>query len=115
MEVTLEMVVRSTGVDVDGHVNNAKYVEYPEWGREGWYERQGFDSGRLRALGAITVVVNLNLNYRQPCRQCARCGSPVTFGPEIGRGNRPRVRERWPRARWPLSELIAASGPKAGA
>ena len=38
METSLEIVVRPTEVDVNGHVNNAKYVEYMEWGREEWYE-----------------------------------------------------------------------------
>jgi thioesterase III len=69
VEVVLETVVRCTEIDVNGHLNNAKYVEYLEWGREEWYERQGFPYDRLLGLGAITVVVNLNLNLRQPCRQ----------------------------------------------
>jgi len=34
METAHETVVRPTEVDVNGHVNNAKYVEYMEWGRE---------------------------------------------------------------------------------
>jgi YbgC/YbaW family acyl-CoA thioester hydrolase len=69
MEVTLPTVVRCTEIDVNGHVNNAKYVEYLEWGREEWYDRHGFTYERLRALGAVTVVVNINLNLRRPCRQ----------------------------------------------
>ena len=71
-EVVLEAVVRCTEIDVNGHVNNAKYVEYLEWGREEWYDRQGFDYDRLATLGAVTVVVNLNLNLRQPCHQGER-------------------------------------------
>jgi thioesterase III len=67
--VVLETVVRCTEIDVNGHVNNARYVEYLEWGREEWYERHGFAYDRLRGLGAVTVVVNLNLNLRQPCHQ----------------------------------------------
>ena len=69
MEVVLETVVRCTEIDVNGHVNNAKYVEYLEWGREEWYERQGFPYDRLQGLGAATVVVNINLNFRQACHQ----------------------------------------------
>jgi thioesterase III len=69
VEVVLETVVRCTEIDVNGHLNNARYVEYLEWGREGWYDRQGFPYDRLLGLGAVTVVVNLNLNLRQPCRQ----------------------------------------------
>jgi len=69
METALEIVVRPTEVDVNGHVNNANYVDYMEWGREEWYERQGFPYARLFALGAVTVTANLNLNFRQECRQ----------------------------------------------
>jgi YbgC/YbaW family acyl-CoA thioester hydrolase len=69
MEVMLETVVRCTEIDVNGHVNNAKYVEYLEWGREEWYDHNGFPYDRLRALGAVTVVVNINLSLRQPCHQ----------------------------------------------
>ena len=74
VNVVLETVVRCTEIDVNGHVNNAKYVEYLEWGREEWYDRQGFPYDRLKDLGAITVVVNVNLSFRQPCRQGDRLG-----------------------------------------
>lgn len=69
MEVVLETVVRCTEIDVNGHVNNAKFVEYLEWGREEWYDRNGFPYDRLRELGAVIVVVNVNLNLRQPSHQ----------------------------------------------
>jgi len=69
VEVVLETIVRSTEIDVNGHVNNAKFVEYLEWGREEWYDRQGFSYDRLKGMGAVTVVVNINLNLRQPCHQ----------------------------------------------
>src|SRR5829696_7454862 len=69
VEVVLETVVRCTEIDVNGHVNNARYVEYLEWGREEWYDRQGFGYDRLKGLGVVTVVVNLNLNLRQACHQ----------------------------------------------
>lgn len=69
METSLTIVVRPTEVDVNGHVNNAKYVEYLEWGREEWYERGGLPYDRLNEMGAITVTVNINLNFRRECRQ----------------------------------------------
>jgi YbgC/YbaW family acyl-CoA thioester hydrolase len=69
MEAVLETVVRCTDIDVNGHVNNARYVESLEWGREAWYEAHGFPYARLLALGAITVVVSLNLNLRHACHQ----------------------------------------------
>ena len=69
MEILLEVVVRCTEIDVNGHVNNVKFIEYLEWGREEWYDRHGFGYDRLRGLGAVTVVVNINLNLRQACHQ----------------------------------------------
>src|SRR5262245_23967033 len=63
METSLEIVVRPTEVDVNGHVNNAKYVEYLEWGREEWYEKHGLPYDRLFVLGAVTVTANRNLNF----------------------------------------------------
>jgi YbgC/YbaW family acyl-CoA thioester hydrolase len=69
METSLEIVVRPTEIDVNGHVNNAKYVEYLEWGREDWYERNGLPYDRLKELGALTFTVSLTLNYRRECRQ----------------------------------------------
>ena len=69
MTTTIEIVVRCTEIDVNGHVNNAKYVEYMEWGREDWYEQNGLPYDRLFALGAVTVTVNLDLNFRRECRQ----------------------------------------------
>jgi YbgC/YbaW family acyl-CoA thioester hydrolase len=89
-EVVLEIVVRCTEIDVNGHVNNAKYVEYLEWAREEWYDRHGFAYDRLKNLGAITVVVNVNLNFRQPCHQ----------------GDRLRV-VTWPRGRGRTSFALA--------
>jgi YbgC/YbaW family acyl-CoA thioester hydrolase len=69
MTTSIEIVVRCTEIDVNGHVNNAKYVEYLEWGREDWYEQNGLPYDRLFALGAVTVTVNLDLNFRRECRQ----------------------------------------------
>ncbi len=69
METFLHIVVRPTEIDVNRHVNNAKYAEYLEWGREDWYEKNGLPYDRLLELGAVTVTVNLNLNYRRECHQ----------------------------------------------
>lgn len=69
METSLRIVVRPTEIDVNGHVNNAKFVEYLEWAREEWYEAAGLTHERLLEVGAITVTVNLNLNYRKEAFQ----------------------------------------------
>lgn len=68
-EITLDIVVRPTEIDVNAHVNNAKFVEYLEWGREEWYDRKDLRYDRLKAMGATTVTVNVNVNYRRECRQ----------------------------------------------
>jgi YbgC/YbaW family acyl-CoA thioester hydrolase len=69
METSLEIVVRPTEIDVNCHVNNAKYVEYLEWGREDWYERNGLPYDLLLGQGAVTVTVSMALNFRRECRQ----------------------------------------------
>lgn len=69
MEVTLDIIVRSTEIDVNGHVNNAKYLEYLEWGREEWYDQNGFHYDTILSWGLQTVTVNININYRKECRQ----------------------------------------------
>jgi len=68
-EVRLDVIVRPTEIDVNAHVNNAKFVEYLEWGREEWYDRNGLEYETLKAMGATTVTVNVNVNYRSECRQ----------------------------------------------
>lgn len=68
-EARLDVIVRPTEIDVNAHVNNAKFVEYLEWGREEWYDRNGLEYDKLKAMGATTVTVNVNVNYRGECRQ----------------------------------------------
>lgn len=60
-EITIQ--VRSTEIDVNGHVNNAKYLEYLEWGREEWFEQNGLDYDVLKKHGVVTVVVHVSANY----------------------------------------------------
>ncbi|GAX88937.1 acyl-CoA thioesterase [Effusibacillus lacus] len=69
MEATLEIIVRSTEIDVNGHVNNAKYLEYLEWGREEWFDQNNLQYEHLLEMGVQTVTVNININYRKECRQ----------------------------------------------
>ncbi|OCT15911.1 thioesterase [Paenibacillus pectinilyticus] len=69
METKLPIIVRSTEIDVNGHVNNAKYLEYLEWGREEWYEACALSYETFGALGIQTVTVNINVNYKKECKQ----------------------------------------------
>ena len=63
MKTKTEIKVRSTHIDVMGHVNNAKFLEYMEWGREEWYNRIGVDFPALEKRGLGTVVVNINIDF----------------------------------------------------
>ena len=72
MKTSLDIVVRPTEIDVNGHVNNAKYLEYLEWGREEWYEAGNLQYDILKRLGVQTVTVNININYRKECGQGER-------------------------------------------
>lgn len=65
----IQIQVRSTEIDVNGHVNNAKYLEYLEWGREAWFEQYGLDYDVLKSEGFVTVVVHVSANYRREAVQ----------------------------------------------
>lgn len=92
MENVVDIVVRSTEIDVNGHVNNAKYLEYLEWGREDWYEQAGFTYDRLIEMGIQTVTVNIHINYRKECRQNDRL-SIRTRPEKVGRTSYVLVQE----------------------
>lgn len=64
MKVPLNITVRSTELDAYGHVNNAKYLEYIEWGRFAWFEASQLPED-LFGSDAIAVVVSVNINYRK--------------------------------------------------
>ena len=61
----LEITVRSTHIDVMGHVNNAKYVEFLEWGRVDEVEKKGINLWDMVKRGLGFAVVNLNIHYRK--------------------------------------------------
>lgn len=69
MNTVFEVVVRSTEIDVNGHVNNAKYMEYLEWAREDWYEQHSLDYSTLKSQDFVTVVVHADLSYRREAFQ----------------------------------------------
>lgn len=84
MKSLLPIVVRSTEIDINGHVNNAKYLEY--FGREEWYEQCGLAYEVFGNMGIQTVTVNINVNYRKECRQGDRL--TVNCQPEkVGRSS----------------------------
>ncbi|MDP9729800.1 acyl-CoA thioesterase [Alicyclobacillus tolerans] len=65
----IEFPVRSTDLDVNAHVNNAKFLEYLEWGREDWFEQRGFKYDELKEQNLITVLARMEVDYRREARQ----------------------------------------------
>lgn len=65
---TLEIEVRSTELDALGHVNNAKYLEYLEWGRFEWVKENRIPLDFFGSSRLSTVLVNTNVNYRREAR-----------------------------------------------
>jgi len=61
----LEVIVRTSHLDLMGHVNNAKYVEFLEWGRCDELEKNGIDLLAMIKGGTGMAVVNLNINFRR--------------------------------------------------
>lgn len=58
-------IVRSTEVDTIGYLNNARYLEYMEWGRFDWIIQTGLTLEELKRRGILPVVVNIHVNYRK--------------------------------------------------
>lgn len=65
----IKIPVRCTEIDINGHVNHAKYLEYYEWGREDWYEHHGLTYDSLRDRGVVTVVARAEVDYRHAAKQ----------------------------------------------
>lgn len=65
----LRIEVRSTELDALGHVNNAKYLEYLEWGRFEWVAASGVPLDAFGRGGVGSVIVNINISYRREARQ----------------------------------------------
>jgi len=54
-------------LDMYGHVNNARYLEFLESAR--WeFIAENMDLRDLDKLGIAFLVVNININYRQPAK-----------------------------------------------
>ncbi len=60
-----EIKVRGYHLDLYGHVNNARYLEFLEEGRWAAFEGQ-FDLREWQERGLSFFVVNINISYRKP-------------------------------------------------
>jgi len=62
---TIEIKIRGYHLDLFGHVNNARYLEFLEEARWAAFEK-AVDLERLARNGHAFTVVNININYRRP-------------------------------------------------
>ncbi|SFS53934.1 acyl-CoA thioesterase [Marininema halotolerans] len=65
MKHQFEVTVRSTDVDMIGHVNHAKYLEYFEWARFDWMKQIGFTIEEMQRRKLMAVVVHVSIHYRK--------------------------------------------------
>ena len=61
----LDIKIRGYHIDVFGHVNNARYLEFLEETRWATFEANA-DLQTLAQKGLAFTVVNININYRRP-------------------------------------------------
>jgi thioesterase-3 len=61
----IDIKVRGYHLDVFGHVNNARYLEFLEEGRWAAVEKT-LDLQAVAHEGYVFTVVNININYRRP-------------------------------------------------
>jgi thioesterase III len=62
---TIEIKIRGYHLDLFGHVNNARYLEFLEEARWAAFEKT-VDLEQLARKGWAFTVVNININYRRP-------------------------------------------------
>lgn len=62
---TIHIKVRGYHLDVYGHVNNARYLEFLEEGRWAFFEARA-DLTRLMEKEISFVVANININFKRP-------------------------------------------------
>ncbi|MFD1426333.1 acyl-CoA thioester hydrolase/thioesterase-3 [Kroppenstedtia sanguinis] len=63
MQQEFELTVRSTDVDMIGHVNHAKYLEYLEWARFEWLREIGLTMEEFHRREILPVVVHVSIDY----------------------------------------------------
>ena len=62
---TIELKIRGYHLDLFGHVNNARYLEFLEEARWAAFEKT-VDLEQMARRGRAFTVVNININYRKP-------------------------------------------------
>lgn len=64
----LPVTVRSTQIDLFGHVNHVAYLQFMEWARFAWTEHMGLPIPRLveeQRMGP--AILKVDIRYRREC------------------------------------------------
>ncbi|MDP2316989.1 MAG: thioesterase family protein [Pseudomonadota bacterium] len=65
----LPITVMSTHIDMFGHVNHTRYLEYMEWARFAWAAALGVPLPELvRDQGIGPAIIRAQLSFRRECR-----------------------------------------------
>jgi thioesterase-3 len=65
----LEVDVMSTHIDMFGHVNHTRYLEYMEWARFAWADHHGFPIPRMVSDHHVgPAILRAQLQFRRECR-----------------------------------------------
>lgn len=65
----LRLTVMSTHIDMFGHVNHTRYLEYMEWARFDWAAHYGNPLPELiRDKGVGPAIIRAHLNFRRECK-----------------------------------------------
>jgi thioesterase-3 len=65
----LPVTVMSTHIDMFGHVNHTRYLEYMEWARFAWAAHLGTPLPELvRDQGVGPAIIRATLSFRRECR-----------------------------------------------
>jgi len=65
MIAKLPVVVRSPHIDMLGHVNNARFIEYLEWGRFAWLDQSALPESAFGGPHIATAVVRLEIDFKR--------------------------------------------------
>lgn len=77
----LEMKVRDYECDLQGVVNNARYLHYMEHARHEFLQAHGIDFAKLAAEGIHLMLTRVEVDYRRPLRPGDRFRVSVTVEP----------------------------------
>ncbi|WP_294947810.1 thioesterase family protein [Sulfurivirga sp.] len=65
---TIELKVRDYECDLQGVVNNARYLHYMEHARHEFLQARGIDFAALAAEGVDLMLTRVEVDYRRPLR-----------------------------------------------